>query len=73
MTDEGKIVAIVLMVTGVGLFGVLTGLFARLLVEPELKKEESDIRMLAEEVRLLRQQLDQVQIGDRKRPPDPHR
>ncbi len=59
VTDEGKIVAIVLMVTGVGLFGVLTGLFARLLVEPEFKKEESDIKKLAEEIRLLREEIAQ--------------
>jgi len=71
VTDEGKIVAIVLMVTGVGLFGVLTGLFARLLVEPELKKEESDIGKLAEEIRLLREKVEQMQGGDRKQPPDP--
>lgn len=64
VTDEGKIVAIVLMVTGVGLFGVLTGLFARLLVEPDLKKEESDIRKLAEEIRLLRQEIEQKHRGD---------
>lgn len=61
VTVEGKLVAIVLMVAGVGLFGVLTGLFARLFVEPELTKEESDIGKLAEEVRLLREKLDQMQ------------
>ncbi len=64
VTVEGKLVAIVLMVTGVGLFGVLTGLFARLFVEPELKKEESDIRQLAEEIRLLRKKIDQMQRGN---------
>jgi voltage-gated potassium channel len=71
VTDEGKIVAIVLMVTGVGLFGVLTGLFARLLVEPELKKEESDIGKLTEEIRLLREKMDQMQRGGCEHPHDP--
>lgn len=71
VTVEGKLVAIVLMVTGVGLFGVLTGLFARLFVEPELKKEESDIGKLAEEIRLLREKMDQMQRGNSEHPPEP--
>lgn len=59
VTVEGKIVAMVLMVMGVALFGVLTGLFARLFVEPELKREDADIAALAAEVRLLRQRLNE--------------
>jgi voltage-gated potassium channel len=54
VTLEGKIVAMVLMVVGVGLFGVLTGLFARLFVEPELKKEGADINLVLDELRELR-------------------
>ena len=65
--------AIVLMVTGVGLFGVLTGLFARLLVEPELKKEETDIRKLAEEIRLLREEIEKLERRNCEHPPDPAR
>lgn len=71
VTVEGKLVAIVLMVAGVGLFGVLTGLFARLFLDQELKKEEADIGKLAEEVRLLRQQIDQMQRSDHKSRSDP--
>jgi voltage-gated potassium channel len=52
--------------TGVGLFGVLTGLFARLLVEPELKKEDSHIEKLSKEMRLLREKVEQMQERDRK-------
>lgn len=73
VTVEGKLVAMVLMITGVGLFGVLTGLFARLFVDPELKKEESDIRLLAEEIRLLREKLEQYQPSDREHRSDPSR
>ena len=73
VTVEGKLVAIVLMVTGVGLFGVLTGLFARLLVEPELKKEETDIRKLAEEIRLLREEIEKLERRNCEHPPDPAR
>lgn len=60
VTPEGKVVAMVLMVTGVGLFGVLTGLFARLFVEPEIKKEDADIVKLMEEMRLLREQVEVI-------------
>lgn len=63
VTIEGRIVAIVLMVTGVGCFGVLTGLFARLLVDPDSKKEETDIRKLTEEIRLLREVIEQKHRG----------
>ena len=60
VTVEGKIVAMILMVTGVALFGVLTGLFARLFVQPELKKEDADIAALAKEIRLLRERLERM-------------
>ena len=61
VTVEGKIVAMILMVTGVGLFGVLTGLFARLFMEPDLKKEDADISKLAMEIRLLREQIEKME------------
>jgi len=61
VTMEGKIVAIVLMLVGIGLFGVLTGLFARLLVEPDFKREETGVAELAQEVRLLRERLEQME------------
>jgi voltage-gated potassium channel len=57
MTIEGKIVAMVLMVVGVGLFGVLTGLFARLFVEPDLRREDEDIKDVLVELRLLRKEV----------------
>ena len=63
VTMEGKIVAMILMVTGVALFGVLTGLFARLFVQPELKKEDADIAALAQEIRLLRERLERMEHG----------
>lgn len=58
VTVEGKFVAMVLMLVGIGLFGVLTGLFARLLVEPDLKREEGELAKLAAEIRLLRERLE---------------
>ena len=61
VTVEGKIVAMILMVAGVGLFGVLTGLFARLFIEPDLKKEDADISKLAMEIRLLRERIEKME------------
>ena len=71
VTTEGKLVAIVLMVTGVGFFGVLTGLFARLFVESEFRDEASDIRHLATEIRLLRERIDRMESERREKPPRP--
>ena len=69
VTHEGRLVAMILMVTGVGLFGVLTGLFARFFVEPDLKKDDTEIKQLITEVRLLRERLESIE----KRPDDTHR
>lgn len=60
VTVEGRFVAMLLMVTGVGLFGVLTGLFARFFVEPELKREDIDICALIQEIKQLRERVDQL-------------
>lgn len=61
VTMEGKVVAMILMVTGVGLFGVLTGLFARLFMEPDLKKEDADISALTTEIRLLHERMERIE------------
>lgn len=61
VTVEGKLIAMVLMVIGVGLFGVLTGLFARIFLEPDIQKEDTDISALAREVRLLREKLESME------------
>ena len=61
VTVEGKIVAMILMVSGVGLFGVFTGLFARLFMEPDLKKEDADISRLVSEIHLLRARMEGIE------------
>lgn len=71
VTTEGKLVAIVLMITGVGFFGVLTGLFARLFVQPEFRREDSDIRHLATEIRLLRKKIERMESKSEKPPDSP--
>ena len=59
---EGKLVAMLLMVVGVGLFGVLTGLFASIFVEPDIKREDADIKSLAEETRKLRELVERLEL-----------
>jgi len=71
VTVEGKLVAIVLMIAGVSLFGVITGLFARMLVEPDFQKEDSDIRKLTEEVRRLRERIESMERPRACRDQDP--
>jgi voltage-gated potassium channel len=58
---EGKVAAMLLMIFGVALFGVLIGLMTQFLVEPELKREDADIANLVTEVRLLREKIDRLQ------------
>ena len=61
VTTEGRIVACVLMVAGVGLFGSFTGYMASLLVEPEIKDESKDLRLLTEEIRSLREKVESLE------------
>jgi len=72
VTMEGRFVAMVLMITGVGLFGVLTGLFARFFVEPELKREETDIKELTAEIRHLRERLEKLELKPKEESDLPH-
>jgi len=67
VTAEGKVVAMILMLVGVGLFGVLTGLFARMFMEPDVKREDSEIARLAAEVRLLRGKIESLEKVSERR------
>jgi voltage-gated potassium channel len=61
VTAEGRIVAVVLMTAGVGLFGTFTGLVASFFIEPEAREQTSDIEVLLGEVRELREQVRTLQ------------
>lgn len=54
VSDGGRIVASVLMIAGVGLFGTFTGFIASMFVEPEIKREEHEVHALAEQIKTLR-------------------
>lgn len=61
VTDAGRVVAGVLMTVGVGLFGTFTGFVASMFVEPDLKREESELKILAKEVREMNRKLGVVE------------
>lgn len=66
VTMAGRLVAAVLMVAGVGLFGTFTGYVASFFVEEEQQADEDQIKVLIDEVRQLRQQIERLE----KRLPD---
>lgn len=57
VTDGGRMVAAVLMIAGVALFGTFTGFVASLFVEPDFKREESEVHALAQQIKSLRREL----------------
>lgn len=63
VTHEGRIIAAVLTVSGVGLFGTFTGYVASFFLEAEQKKEESDIQELIKEVRALAEKVEALETA----------
>lgn len=57
VSDGGRIVAAVLMIAGVGLFGTFTGFVASLFVEPDIKREENEVQALNDNIKALRQEI----------------
>jgi voltage-gated potassium channel len=57
VTPEGRLVAIVLMVAGVGLFGTFSGFVAAWFLAPGQAKEESEIAVLGRELSEIKQLL----------------
>jgi voltage-gated potassium channel len=60
VTHEGRIIAVILMTAGVGLFGTFTAYVASHFVDADREKNHSEIQELVEEVRLLRARLDLI-------------
>ncbi|WP_288424712.1 ion transporter [uncultured Spirosoma sp.] len=61
VTDAGRLVAAVLMVAGVGLFGTFTGFVANFFVGEEQQQNEDDLQLLIQEVRQLREKIEQLE------------
>ena len=60
VSDNGRIVAAILMTAGVGLFGTFTGFVASMFVEPDIKREENQLNALAKEIRALRAEMQSI-------------
>jgi len=60
VTIEGRIIAMFLMVAGVGLFGTFTAYVASLFVQMDTKKEESEIELLRKEIYFLREKIEKI-------------
>lgn len=67
VTGEGRLLASVLMIAGVGLFGALSGLVASLLLRPADNRQEADIEALHAEIQALRIQLAAPNPGNDKK------
>lgn len=59
-TAEGRLVAVILMVAGVGIFGVFTGYVASLFTDSEVKDVSNTESQILQEIRDLRQQVSQL-------------
>jgi voltage-gated potassium channel len=61
ITTAGRLIAAVLMVAGVGLFGTFTGYVANFFVVDEQEQAENDVQLLIQEVRQLRQKIEEME------------
>jgi voltage-gated potassium channel len=59
VTSEGRVVAVMLMTTGVGLVGTLSGFAAAWFLAPANKQQESELESLRQEVRALRELIEE--------------
>jgi voltage-gated potassium channel len=63
VTLAGRLVAVVLVIFGVSLFGTFTAYVASFFIEKEQKKEESEIHHLVQEVRRLREKIERLEAS----------
>ena len=61
VTVEGRIVAVFLMIGGLGLLGTFTGFIASYFLGAGQKREEADIEMLVSEIRQLREKIEKME------------
>jgi voltage-gated potassium channel len=67
VTTEGRAIAIVLMLGGVGLFGVLSGYVASLLLGNQSEEKNPELREALERLQRIETKLEQVGIDDKRR------
>ncbi|MVM32640.1 ion transporter [Spirosoma sp. HMF4905] len=61
VTTFGRLIAAVLMIAGVGLFGTFTGYVANFFVEDDQEQTGSDIKILITEVQQLRKKIEEME------------
>ena len=59
VTSEGRLVAVILMLAGVGLFGTLSGFLATWFLAPASREKESDSAALRVEIQRLREAIEE--------------
>lgn len=65
VTIEGKMVAVLLITVGIGVFSTLTAFVASTFLSPEQRKETAILEKLAKEITLLRKEVDSLKTrGD---------
>lgn len=57
VSTEGRLVAVLLMITGVGLFGALSGLMAAAFLSPAESKHDQEVEVLREDIKELKQMM----------------
>jgi len=58
VTSEGRLVAVLLMIAGVGLFGTFSGFLAAWFLAPEEKADDLELAKIREEVAAIREMLE---------------
>ncbi|GAL14779.1 possible potassium channel VIC family [Vibrio astriarenae] len=60
VTSGGRVIATMLMISGVGLFGTFTGFVASWFVEEESNKDDQQVDELKQQIVQLSQQLEEI-------------
>jgi voltage-gated potassium channel len=68
VSTPGKILAIILSITGVGLFSTLTAFVAKIFIEPAEKREEDDLEVIKKQLQEINGKIDRIEnkLSDRK-------
>jgi voltage-gated potassium channel len=66
VTEGGRAVALFLMAAGVCLFGCITAYIATVFLEPMQKTEESEIKLVLDEMKLLREKVEALETSNQQ-------
>jgi voltage-gated potassium channel len=68
VSTAGKILAIILSITGIGLFSTLTAFVAKIFIEPQEKREEDDLDIIKKQLQEISGKIDRIEnkLSDNK-------